>query len=396
MHHDIEKMPTSSIIGLGILAVYYAIVEKGQRVFRRSQRKRMETAGRQFYSRMWRNAAKAAGGRFETLENGAVEIACTGGRIVVRDNITSLDSDNTRTFAGDKNKIRDLCTRTAIPVPNYIVIGITEFAQALRMLQGSSRSLVVKPAEKTSGGAGVSTNIKSRRALRYAVAWALAYGPRVMVEEQVEGDCYRVLVMDGEVLGTVMRKPPTITGDGVSTIAQLIRQENAMRLQAGLARAQVLIGIDVDMRNTLASKGLSLHSRPADGEVVTLKRVINDNRGSENIPADGRLCSAILDAACKAAAIAGTRLAGVDIICRDSSVPLNVSGGAIIEVNATPGFYYHYDGGFDCVVPVANQVVARACKAASQQGPRPASGGAPLQRARLVIDTRWKRAAQVP
>lgn len=370
-----EKMPTSSVVGLCILTIYYAIIQKSQRVFRRSQRKRMEIAGRQFYSRMWGTAARAAGARFETLENGAIEIASTGGRIVVRDNITSLDSDNTRAFAGDKSKIRALCTRTAIPVPNYIVIGITEFAQALRMLRGSSRSLVVKPAEKTSGGSGVSTNIRSESALRDAIAWALAYGPRVMVEEQVEGDCYRVLVMDGEVLGTVMRRPPTIRGDGVSTVAQLIRRENAMRLRAGLVRAQVLIGIDVDMRNTLASQGLSLHSRPTDGEIVTLKRVINDNRGSENIPANGRLCSAILDAACKAAAIAGTRLAGVDIICRDSSVPLNVSGGAIIEVNATPGFYYHYDGGCDWAVPVANQVVARACKEASTTGPKAGIGG---------------------
>jgi len=304
------------------------------------------------------------------LDNGAAEIEGRGGRIVVRDNITSIDSDDTRAFAGDKDRIRALCARMAIPTPKYIVIGITEFAKALRMLQESSRSLVVKPADRTSGGAGVSTNIKSRRDLRAAIAWALAYGPRVMLEEQVEGDCYRVLVMDGEVLGTVMRKPPTITGDGVSTIAQLIRRENALRLQAGLARAQVLIGIDVDMRNTLASQRFSLHCRPADGEIVTLKRVINDNRGSENIPADGRLCPAILGAACKAAAIAGTRLAGVDIICRDPSVPLDVSGGAIIEVNATPGFYYHYDGEFGWAVPVAKQVVARACKMALTAGPK--------------------------
>jgi cyanophycin synthetase len=88
---------------------------------------------------------------------------------------------------------------------------------------------------------------------------------------------------------------------------------------------------------------------------VVLKRVINDNCEREDV--NGRLCSAILESACRAAQIVGTRLAGLDIICRDPGVPLELSGGAIIEVNATPGLYYHHRT--DSSTPIANRVLQR-------------------------------------
>jgi cyanophycin synthetase len=239
----------------------------------------------------------------------------------------------------------------------------------LQMLRSSRVPLVVKPAEYTSGGVGVSTNVTTVPRLRAAVASARSWGPRILVEEQVEGDCYRVLVMDGEVLDTVVRHPPRVIGDGVSTVRQLVRDENKARLEAGKSRALGLIVLDPDVRNTISSQGLQLHSRPAKGQIVVLKRVINDNAGRENVPANGCLCFAILRSACKAAEIVDARLAGIDVICSDPNVPLELSGGAIIEVNATPGFYYHYcrpDSGF----PIADRVLNRFFNLATDQQER--------------------------
>jgi hypothetical protein len=52
------------------------------------------------------------------------------------------------------------------------------------------------------------------------------------------------------------------------------------------------------------------------------------------------------------------RLAGIDLITRDPRVPLAESGGAILEVNAPPNFYFHYQKS-DASFPVAHHVLSR-------------------------------------
>jgi cyanophycin synthetase len=342
---------------IGLLCVYYFIV-RAVRSQVQPGVKRMRALRKDFYESMWRSAAAATGGHFSSLPNGVAEVRRGGRRMTVCANKTSLDDGATVERAADKLKVNQMLAKAGIPVPRHIVIEIGEFDKALRMLQCSRLPLVVKPAANTGAGAGVSTNVTTPRRLRAAVAWARAYGRRILVEEQVQGDCYRVLVMDGEVLDTVVRHPPRVIGDGVSTVQQLMRQENRLRRQAGAVRAQVLVRPDPELRNTLSSQGLTLHSRPAKGEVVVLKRVVNDNGTWENASANNCVCSAILECARKAADIVGARLAGVDLICRDPQVPLEQSGGAVIEVNANPGLYYHYhanDSGFPVAEIVMNK-----------------------------------------
>jgi cyanophycin synthetase len=242
----------------------------------------------------------------------------------------------------DKAAIRAILSRAGIAVPRQIVINLGEIRKALNMLQSFGVPLVVKPSSNTGSGAGVSTGVTHVRQLYTAVAWARAFGPRIVIEEQIPGDCYRVLVMDGQVLDTVVRHPPTVFGDGVSTVRELVRRENRERLKQGAVRAQVLIRVDPDLHNTLARQGLSLVSRPAKGKAVVLKGVINDNNRHENTSSGRPLCPAILQCAVRAAKLVGLRLAGVDLVCADPTIALERSGGALLEVNANPGFYYHY------------------------------------------------------
>jgi len=318
----------------------------------------------EFYSGIWPRAVESSGARLRVLSDGVAIIERGGTSIRVCDNVTSLDSAVAVARAEDKPVVRSLLARSGIAVPKGISLEFAEFEKALCMLQSSPQPLVVKPAEATSGGAGVTTNVTNARQLRIAFAWARSFCPRVLIERQVQGDCYRVLVMDGEVLDTVVRHPPRIVGDGVSTVSQLIRRENNSRLKAGATRAQVLIGFDPDLYNTLASQGLKLRSIPAVGEAVVLKGVINDNGGSDNVPVNGRLCEAILESACRAAKVVEARLAGIDIICSDPAVPLEVSGGAVIEVNTAPGLYYHYHR-TDSSIPIADRVLHRVFELAT-------------------------------
>src|SRR5205823_8663864 len=121
---------------------------------------------------------------------------------------------------------------------------------------------------------------------------------------------------------------------------QLVDAANAARLQRGATISQVQVSIDMDMKNTLARQGLSLSSVPAAGAVVPVKTVINQNFAADNVTVTDRLCRSIVADGARAAKAVGVRLAGIDIITRDLTVPLAESGGVILEVNTTPGFHY--------------------------------------------------------
>jgi cyanophycin synthetase len=222
----------------------------------------------------------------------------------------------------------------------------------------------VKPANG-SAGHGVTTGIVTSFDLVRAAVTAAAFGPNLVVEQQVEGNVYRLLYLNGKLLDAVLRKSPAVVADGSSSIRKLIQLENRARLKAGRKFGQVLLSIDLDMRHTLAKQGLSLSSVPKKGTVVTLKTVINENSVADNVSATSLLCKSIIEDGAAAAAAVGVRLAGVDIVTRDPGVPLAQSGGVILEVNTTPGYHYHYyqrDGGVAVAIPILSWLLSEQPK----------------------------------
>ena len=153
-----------------------------------------------------------------------------------------------------------------------------------------------------------------------------------------------------------------MTGDGRSTVRELIERENADRRRVGVQAGQDFVHVDIELRQTLRAHGLDVKSVPAAGETVVLKTVVNDNRGRDNVAAADRLCDAVVAAGARAAEALRVRLAGVDIITPDPGLPLEEAHGVIVEVNTTPGYYFHHmaSGG---AVPVARLILERLCSA---------------------------------
>jgi cyanophycin synthetase len=309
--------------------------------------RRMWAARVAFYQSMWRAACARTATAIAVRPNGDIEMRRSGRCLMARDNETYVDDPAAISRAAYKQLVHRHLSAAGIPVPKHTVVTLREYEVALSHLQSSHGPVVVKPAALTGGGFGVTTNVATPRALRSAMAWARGYGKDILIEDQVDGDCYRILLLDGEHLDSILRRPATVIGDGRSTIRQLLSRENRRRVAQGAARSQVVILTDRDLINTLARQGLALSSRLAAGAVVRLKQAINENALQDNSPAAGLLCWDIIAAARRAAELVGLRLAGVDVICRDPSVPLEASGGVVLEVNAPPNLYYHHLEGRD-------------------------------------------------
>lgn len=331
------------------------------RSFVRFKNPRRRAAGRHhvaFYQRTWREAAAKLGGTWTSLGSGIGEIEVDGRRTRVMENVSEVDDPVTLAVLHDKPLVHRLLKDEDIAVPRHAAFTMGDLAPALAFLRSNDRDCVVKPAGGTGGGRGVTTGIRTVAHLARATAVAAVYGDELMIEEQLAGDNYRLLFLDGEMIDAFVRRLPTVVGDGKRTIGQLIRGVNDARLQAGANISQVLLSVDFDVRRTLAKQDLSLRSVPATGQVVTVKTVVNENGGADNATATQLLCASIVEDCTRAVKALRVRFAGIDIVTPDPTVPLAESGGAVLEVNGTPNLYYHYkkkDGEF----PVATHLLQR-------------------------------------
>jgi D-alanine-D-alanine ligase-like ATP-grasp enzyme len=324
-----------------------------------------------FYTSVWEEAAGTVGASVTYLYGSLAEIRCGQSVLRVDRNTTSLDDPVTLRVAGNKPLVYRLLAEQGLPVPGHCVCRADDLHSAWAFVAQTGRRCVVKPARSTGGGLGITTGVTTRRRLIAAMGRAGAYCADVVVEEQVEGGNYRLLYLDGELLDAVERRPPAVRGDGTSTIGQLVEVENADRTAEGMAASQGLVRVDAELRHTLKASGRELGTVPADGELVVLKTVVNDNRKTDNVPAADRVCRDVVKSCSLAAAAVGARLAGVDVITPDPGVPLADVGGIIGEVNTTPGYYFHYMTS-GAPVPVALLILERLCKTA----PTPVRGGA--------------------
>jgi cyanophycin synthetase len=209
----------------------------------------------------------------------------------------------------------------------------------------------------------VTCDIESAADLARAFVAAAPLDSALVLERQIAGSVYRLLVLDGELLGAVRRDPSSIVGDGTSTVRDLIRAENHARVDAEGARGNQLVHPDHDCLLALRAQQMTLASIPAAGARHRVKRSNGDGgRPDTHAVPLSTISPQIVDEATRAVAAVGLRLAGVDIVTPDLGKDLAAAGGAIVDVNSPPGLHYHYltatgDAGSDVAARVLERLL---------------------------------------
>ena len=133
--------------------------------------------------------------------------------------------------------------------------------------------------------------------------------------------------------------PASVTGDGVSTIEQLVAIANAdPRRGDGLHAPLKRLKLDDEALELLQRDGLTVQSIPAQGTFVKLRRASNVGSGGMpvNVMDQAHPDNTLL--AERAAQALKLDVAGVDLIMPDIAVSWKEVGGMICEVNAQPQF----------------------------------------------------------
>lgn len=293
------------------------------------------------YEYIWRGAADALG--VELASEGGGTFRFDDGKQTIRvwNLNTPIDGSDVIAYALNKPTVSAHLAGLGIPVPLHRELHVHELQHAVRFLAEHDGPCVVKPAA-SGGGLGVTCGVRTRTDLARALLAAAAFGPRLIIERQVPGDLYRLLFLDGVLLDVVRRRPAHVTGDGSSTVIELIAAENMRRVRAGGFAGLTLIRPDLDCLLALRAAGLRPKDVPFHGRRFAVRTSNGDGGDTDTETIDERPCDSIVADAAAACGAVGARLAGVDVATPDLSRDLRASGGALIEVNVPPGLQFHY------------------------------------------------------
>ena len=274
---------------------------------------------------------------------------------VIRASITGDTSLIAVETAGDKNLAKTLLAAAGVPVPKGALVRTADEAvAAAAKLRGP---VVTKPLDGNHGR-GVSLDLTTPEAVRWGFEQAVKHSRRVIVEQKLEGRDYRILVVGGQVVAVAERVPASVTGDGKSTIEQLIQAVNQdPRRGAGHEAVMTRIVVDDHVQERLARAGLTTASVPADGQTVVLRATANLSTGGRAIDRTDVIHPANALIARRAAGIIGLDVAGIDFLAPDITQSVIETGGGIVEINAAPGFRMHLEPSEGRARDVASPVI---------------------------------------
>ncbi len=259
----------------------------------------------------------------------------------IRATMTSMTSALAVDIAQDKKLTNQLLASAGLPVPRSEVVDSADDAVAAAKRIGYP--VVTKPLDGNHGR-GVGVGIRSDRGVRtgFNRASKQSRGGEVVVEEMVAGSDYRILVVGGQMVAVAERVPAQVVGDGTHTVRELVEVTNADP-RRGIGHEKVLtrIRLGEESDRLLREQKRSLDDVPAEGAVVQLAATGNMSTGGSAIDRTWEAHEDNVDIAEEAARVVGLDIAGIDFLAPDITKPVRETGGAIIEVNASPGFRMH-------------------------------------------------------
>jgi len=219
-------------------------------------------------------------------------------------------------------------------------------AYQLEVFSALEKPLVIKPAEGKEGALvfmGIETQEHYLSAVQQAFTFTTDHLSRVLIEETVKGTEYRILTTRNKVVAIVNREPANVTGDGISSISELIFIKNSDPRRGDSSQGPMTkIKIDQHVLDKLTSQNLTLNFIPTVGTKVHLRHNSNISTGGDSIdftniahPSVQEICVKIVNS------VPGLHFCGIDFMTTDITAAQTMDMYKIIEINSFPGLDLH-------------------------------------------------------
>lgn len=283
-------------------------------------------------------------------------------QIRIRETVTGNTTSIATTLARSKRRTHLLLAELGIPTTRQLIAASEEHAVTLAEQIGYP--VVIKPEDRGKSIA-VSVGLKDRSEVAAAYRTARAASATVLVEAVVPGEDHRILVVNGKMVAASKRVAAHVIGDGRSTVEELVEVLNRdPRRGVGFTNLLVRLDLDAEADRMLAKVGLVRTSIPSSGRAVVL-------RGAASISASGTAVDVTRDihldnriAAESAAMALGADIVGVDFVMPDIRRSWREVGGAILEINTSPGLGPHWsaDGAPNVTATIMDSIVPPGTK----------------------------------
>jgi GNAT-family acetyltransferase (TIGR03103 family) len=285
------------------------------------------------YSRIIADEAVVRGISVQVVDAGRGEFVLTRGERSVHtiQSLSELTSAVAFRRCDDKRHTREILARAGLRIAPGRIASFDDGDFAFLRDQ---QELVVKPA-RGEAGAGITVGVVDPEGLEVALESARRVHPDVLLEKRCPGQDLRILVIDGEVVAASVRRPPFVTGDGVSTVRDLIKELSRRRAVETGGAAH--LPIDAITRAAVAAGGHTLDSVLAIDETLEVRGTANVHTGGTIADVTDELHPTLLEVAVRAAHAIDIPVIGVDLMVPDLGAPDYV----IIEGNEQPGLANH-------------------------------------------------------
>ena len=247
----------------------------------------------------------------------------------------SNESGMARDYAKNKSLSLNILSQIRLPVGRVVVV--KDVAGARKAAEEIGYPLVLKPLSGHKGDS-VYVDLRDDDELSVALSAARIDERQYLLQSFFTGDDHRLMVADGKLVAAVRKDPAAVTGDGRSTIAELVERENRdpARIEGVIRKTIHLTG---DSDRILARQGCTRATIPEAGRVVRLMATANFAKGATLVDVMERVHPDNGSLAVRATQAIGLKIGGVDFICPDISQSWHDVGGGICEVNTAVGLH---------------------------------------------------------
>ena len=263
--------------------------------------------------------------------------------IIIKDNVVikeysskNFNSHKSHKTAKNKPLSNSIFDKNNIPVPKHIIIDSNNKYKYMYYTD-IQFPCVLKPIDGMQGK-DVNTFIKNIDQFRDILEKLLSKYNKVMFENQVYGDNYRIFVFNNQIMDIIKREQPFILGNNKDTVENLIKEKNILQKKKNLYPTNNLDWYYIE------EQGFNKDSVPPLNKKIFITNTINFHNGAnpvrislENIPEINK------EMFINAHKLIELDCSGIDYMSTDITKPFNENNGHIIEINDMVDTKIHID-----------------------------------------------------
>lgn len=262
--------------------------------------------------------------------------ATVGGKTIYFESlpIPAERSTESQEWLDDKVKLKEKLLAAGLPASRGG--GFKDWQSMLKVFRMLRKPVIIKPA-LGSRGRHTTTYIYTEEQLKKAFRIGKQIADRLVMEEHLFGSVYRGTIVNGKLVGVLRGDPPRITGNGVSTIKELVEMKNKNRHAA--VHEVVLTGY---IEEFLARNNYTPSTVLPKGKTIDLLEKIGIGYGgykAEEIEITHPKIKAVLE---QAGALIDAPVMGFDFIIPDITADPDNQFWGIIECNSLPFIDLHH------------------------------------------------------